>query len=412
MVASNTNFMETTSPQTQCSHCSTVFEVPQDLLESSDTRVKCGECFNIFDALDGLQIKTTEVPMTETLASLSAGATNIENERVDRSNYSDLDVTYSDFDLFSEDADTPYLDYFEETTDPVNLDFDAVEEDTDQTFSDTLFRNDVTVASDLPIGNSESAGLSEQAVSSAPTLGVQPRIEMNIEGGQAGAIEFDYDADKRIAPRDPVVDQGDEHLSTDEAVNLKLSPTASTPVSTVREVDSDVDLLQSFDAPISTATRSRGWIAPLLMVTALAVLLSALYLYRERASLRNNPMTRPIYVATCAILGCQVPAMSDLDQLRVLRRYVFSHPTIQDALVVNVVFRNEAEFEQRYPILVIKMSDITGKIVATRNFQPSEYLPEQSQSEKQTLAAQTSIEVSLGIEDPGKNANSFTIEFR
>jgi len=38
-------------PHTRCSNCETVFEVSSALLSSADTRVRCGECLSIFDAL-------------------------------------------------------------------------------------------------------------------------------------------------------------------------------------------------------------------------------------------------------------------------------------------------------------------------------------------------------------------------
>ena len=43
------------NPQTCCSNCQTIFEVPEELLASSDTRVRCGECLSIFDALINLR---------------------------------------------------------------------------------------------------------------------------------------------------------------------------------------------------------------------------------------------------------------------------------------------------------------------------------------------------------------------
>jgi len=351
--------------------------------------------------------------MPEALVSLSAGASNIENDPPPKAGYSDLDVTYSDFDLFSEDADTPYLDYFEDTSSLEDLDFDAVDQENDETFSDTLFRNDVTIASPLPLDNTDRLKAADDADTaldeSAP--GGQPIADVNVDVQPVGAIEFGYDAEKKITPRGRETEGEPPPKPVDTQSRLGPSPVAADvdTSSLSPSAGSDAD---PFPTLTTESTRARGWKTPVLMGLLLALLLSGLYMYRERDSLSNNPLTRPLMVAACSVIGCEVAAISDIDQLKVLRRYVFSHPKTENALVVNVVFRNEADFEQRYPVLVINMSDITGKVVASRNFQPDEYLPVESRGEKQVLAAQTSIEVSLEIKDPGKNANSFTIDFR
>jgi len=133
------------NPQTRCSNCQTVFEVSHELLASGDTRVRCGECLSIFDAkaelrsqaeLDRESERSESHVKKSTDAAVLAGLGN---------NAAALDVTYSDFDLFSEDADLPEIAYFDQTRETPSIDFDAIEMDDDETFSDTLFVHDVTI---------------------------------------------------------------------------------------------------------------------------------------------------------------------------------------------------------------------------------------------------------------------------
>ena len=42
--------MENSTPLTRCDTCHTVFEVPTAILDSVDSRVRCGECLQVFDA--------------------------------------------------------------------------------------------------------------------------------------------------------------------------------------------------------------------------------------------------------------------------------------------------------------------------------------------------------------------------
>ena len=62
-----------------------------------------------------------------------------------------LDATYSDFDLFSADAHLPEVAYFDQTQSPELLRYN--EPDGDETFSDTLFADDMTIES--PVSTQE-----------------------------------------------------------------------------------------------------------------------------------------------------------------------------------------------------------------------------------------------------------------
>ena len=158
----------TGTPQTCCTTCRTVFEVSPELLSSSDTRVRCGECLSIFDALANLRDPRDETLDADALtAADDAFRTDIGDETLadmssehgvaDEADVTDLaeladetgslDVTYSDFDLFSGDAQLPEVAYLDETVDTPEFDFDNVEPDEDETFSDTLFAHDATVES-------------------------------------------------------------------------------------------------------------------------------------------------------------------------------------------------------------------------------------------------------------------------
>ena len=164
-------------PTTRCTNCQTVFELPPALLKSTDTRVRCGECLCIFDAQDGL-IEDTKNPERRNNPKRRPGGRPPKNKSKNKANAkkskknskkqreanrasdgseenSELDVTYSDFDLFSEEADLPALAYLDETRDTPEFDFDAVELGDEETFSDTLFSHDITIDADLPISESK-----------------------------------------------------------------------------------------------------------------------------------------------------------------------------------------------------------------------------------------------------------------
>jgi len=56
-----------------------------------------------------------------------------------------LENTHTDFDLFGRETELPEVSFEDSTMDAIRLDFDLVEDIDDQTLSDTMFANDVTI---------------------------------------------------------------------------------------------------------------------------------------------------------------------------------------------------------------------------------------------------------------------------
>jgi hypothetical protein len=430
-----------------------VFEVPPGLLQSSDTRVRCGECMSIFDALDGLRTPSLDEPVDEPDDESSAADNaddsaelndfgsstldaTVEAAAVTRTalgpaigdpadsdpeaadpapiNYTgdadDLDVTYTDFDLYSEDADLPEVVYLDRTHDTPEFDLDLVEFDADETFSDTLFAHDVTVDANVM----DVAGISRNTPSvdvdfiadEAPReplifnyqdATVEPPVGLvrDIPPGDAGAgLREVGGAEAGIAENEGLVGQSpvDNTVRPEAAGDVSLPATASDA------------------AIVPAATRNSSWTWHILLVLTLGLVLLGLYAYRERSTLHNHAVARPVMLAVCSVLECKVPSRVELDKLKLLQRSVYSHPTVDNALVINVAFRNDAPFEQRYPVLVIRLSDRNGRLVARRDFQPNEYFD--AWQPGATIDAGKRLDISLEVSDPGRNAHSFELDFK
>ncbi len=107
---------------------------------------------------------------------------------------------------------------------------------------------------------------------------------------------------------------------------------------------------------------------------------------------------------------CDVPARVDLSSLQAVQRKAFSHPTVDNALVLTMGIRNDAEFEQALPVLAISLTDRSGRTVAKRDFFPKDYLD--SWREGDTIAAGKRLDVTLEVKDPGNRASGFQLKFR
>lgn len=406
------------NPQTRCSNCQTVFEVSRDLLSSSDTRVRCGECLSIFDALEELHTAREmpgQVDGAGSAAQRTAQASNLTHSG-DASlaglnnETSALDVTYSDFDLFSEEADLPEIAYFDQTRDTPDFDFDSVEMANDETFSDTLFVHDVTIDADATTVRANPALSAAKQKSSyaeidfvADTQPREPLIFNYRDAGDAG------DAQKPVEPKpaaEPAAVPTTETVAkpTPTPIPIPTSiPSAQVQSRPVVGIDSQAD-------DLATTKGTSPWFFRLAMFALLGVLLTSLFAYRTKPQLYNNPTMRPILEAGCKLVKCVLPARIDLPSLKMVKRNVYSHPNTPNALVISVSFRNDAEFAQQLPLLHMVLSNRVGRTVAKQDFAPPDYLPNWEAGK--SIESGQQLDVTLEVTDPGKDAQSFEFYFR
>lgn len=403
-------------PQTCCSNCHTVFEVSAELLESSDTRVRCGECLSIFDALTNLrkedhfsedddflvdadgnitepdelatapvdadiqaldsseEIETAELHQQSGLPDAGAAAlAGLSNDTAP------LDVTYSDFGLFSEDAELPEVACFDQTQDRDGYEYD--EGDEDETFSDTLFTRDMTI--DLPDSLND---------------------ESPVENITAAALNKEVDFVTNDTLREPIVFK---YRDREPAVK----PSAQNDK--VSEIDAMIERVRSDVPKVPVApdvTRERSpWVLRSSLFALVIVLAAMLFGYKERDKLVNSPQVRPMLAGVCTVLPCEVPAHVDISAFKTIKRAAFSHPNIQNALIIDLAFVNEAAFSQPHPVLELKLTDVTGRLVVKNKFLPSDYMD--SWRDGDQVASGQRLNVSLTVEDPGRDVTSFVVAF-
>jgi hypothetical protein len=148
----------------------------------------------------------------------------------------------------------------------------------------------------------------------------------------------------------------------------------------------------------------------LAIVVALALLLLVQVLLADRAQLAADARWRPLVQGACAVLRCDVPAWREPAAFTLLQRDVRPNPVQRGVLHVAASFRNDAQWAQAWPTLLLTLSDADGRAVGFRAFTPAEYLgkpPVQS-----TLASGASATVALDVVEPGPGVVAFTFDFR
>jgi predicted Zn finger-like uncharacterized protein len=195
-------------------------------------------------------------------------------------------------------------------------------------------------------------------------------------------------------------------------------------VETATKAPSVEDDLPSFEHDIPRALRSsfENYESPMrpigltiAMLVGIIVLVIALFtqviLFRSYQLANQVPALEPMLTALCGALPCRYSGSIDLSKIEVLNRDMRSHPTQKNALLVSAAIVNKAKFDQPYPIIAIKLFDLSGDTVATRYFKPSEYL-ENLYSKFLLMESGTPVHITLAILDPGDDAVNFEISFK
>jgi predicted Zn finger-like uncharacterized protein len=134
------------------------------------------------------------------------------------------------------------------------------------------------------------------------------------------------------------------------------------------------------------------------------------YLVFNFSELARNPSWRPFYANICGAIGCNLPNLSDVARLRGANLVVRNHPQAEGALVVDVIVFNDGKHPQPFPLLELGFTSLDGRAIASRRFQPAEYL----QGDLKGMTSMPSgvpIRLSLEILDPGSAAVNYTLRF-
>ena len=207
----------------------------------------------------------------------------------------------------------------------------------------------------------------------------------------------------------------DSGTSEEERLARQMEVGASSPgpaVAMAREQDRSAVSATSRSLPGGWQQRTIAWhdVISGSGIGLLILLLGIQWLYFNRTELANDTGWRPTMERFCDFLHCDLPFRVDLERLELLERDVRKHPRADDALLINATLVNHAGHIQPFPVVTLIFSDLSGKPVAGRHFRPAEYLGDTTAITTGMVPGSRGYAV-LEIEDPGKDAISFQIDF-
>lgn len=153
----------------------------------------------------------------------------------------------------------------------------------------------------------------------------------------------------------------------------------------------------------------RDWRA----IAAIVVLLLALALQlvlAQRQELAADARWRPLVSALCGALRCSLPPWHEPTAYSMLGRNVRPSPGAPGVLRVNASFRNDARWPQRWPTLLLTLSDVDGRDVGQRAFAPADYRRGHKPTDE--LAPGQSATVQLDVVEPAPRIVAFTFDFQ
>jgi predicted Zn finger-like uncharacterized protein len=144
---------------------------------------------------------------------------------------------------------------------------------------------------------------------------------------------------------------------------------------------------------------------------ALLLLLALQYFFfMPEDAIRRYPQFRGAIELVCEQFGCVLPERRDPSRIRVISRDVRVHPRYEGVLQIKATLANAANFRQPYPRVRFTLFNVNGQTIATRVFQPAEYLGRPVAASAR-LRPQTPFQVELDVLAPEEAAVSFEFQF-
>lgn len=405
---------------TRCPACQTVFRLHPDQLHARNGEVRCGHCFNPFNALQH-QVGTPEDARTDadhhpqppagifrepTIAV--AAATLHPPAASNASDALDFELPeFPPFDAVPEPQTAPPIGAETRNTMTARpsaeglVSTSAASAPREEMLPEPFGALDDKTTRDASETPAEATALPE-VIRSGRRAGFDAD-----EAGPASALEQPQSAEATPAPETPsTAEPADEAIPTlwANAADSAGSPEAKS--AEARHVNLD-HLDATYGRPrrkSSPLLRTLGGMAVGLLTGTLAV--QSIYLFRTEIA-RELPGLRPALEAACASVHCEVPLPRDIALIGIETSDLQSEPGHPGRYVLHSSVRNRADYPQAWPHLELTLTDATETPVSRRTLPPSEWVP--SAQLGPNFGARTTIPVRLPFDLAGASPTGYRV---
>ncbi|GMQ95639.1 MAG: hypothetical protein BMS9Abin14_088 [Gammaproteobacteria bacterium] len=145
-------------------------------------------------------------------------------------------------------------------------------------------------------------------------------------------------------------------------------------------------------------------------VTLLMLLAAQYVFFMPEDAARRYPQWRGAIESVCVRIGCVLAERRDPARIRVLSRDVRVHPRYEGVMQIKATLSNAAPYRQPYPQVRFTLFNVNGQTIATRVFQPSEYLG-RAVAASARIRPRTPFQLELDVLAPEQAAVSFEFQF-
>lgn len=402
---------------TRCPNCLTCFRVTDRHLSIAKGKVRCGQCQLVFSApehaIDNLPVKKASTPQArkkttakkenvirkakkttvkksttnKTKLNTSATkppATQSKNDHSDLFN-DDFDLNAAIDELALATTDEKFKDEFTPDKKEKSPPPDKVKQIPTETTHSNVFTTDAygaTEASSVAdiINEMEDQLTSNTAKTEDNNVDDKYNaddefdfIELNnldFENSNIQEVVINKDTEENILDEEKLFNQVDlsDFKDSENVIIEKLKQKAREEKVPI-QLRNNVEYLQSIT--------QHQW-HPLTKIFTIIVLLiistSQLAYFRAYEMINLVPSTRPLIETFCNKIACRYSGPRNTKHIELLRRDVLQHPKEKKALLISVSMINNAHFKQPYPNIQIRLSDVSGNVVAERIFKSETYM--------------------------------------
>jgi predicted Zn finger-like uncharacterized protein len=400
----------------QCPDCQTRFRVTAAALRAAHGTVRCGRCGSAFDALerlsDSIPPPAQEAPPIPLLVATDAAGGALLGASVEyHFSAEDLERIFVGANDWQRQRSPPAADTDEPRAAAGGGEPTIVEVHEDARVEDITLEGE-RIGIDVPPEEDEEAARESELLVQRLLEEPPPAPEAPVEA-IAGAVEPIVAAEPVVATE--AVEATEPTVAVEPAATTAPAPAAPAPAANV--TDEPVPLAaQRWHTPLTdselppvvapTARFGLAWTAAGLV---LALVLAAQLIHYFRQDLVRHPQVGPPLRAAYDRLGLALLPNWDLGSFELRQWGNDANAAAQGSMVVRASLKNRAAFAQPHPILRLELEDRFGSTVATRDFEPADYLKNPSQGSR-LLAPGASSEAELLLADPGSEAVGYRLD--
>jgi len=417
---------------TRCPHCSTSFHVSEQQLRAARGAVRCGSCLQVFRADENIVFNEGDPTPAAT------------KKAIDELLEDDDFLIHDDIELDSEDSDDedtlpkskarsgkpeseaakPEAADTEKSGRQSPLIDDAFGEHQWQSLNDQEdAQQDLDLSGSLGDDIDELSRASDdpwaEEIAREESSGVAPAKRQGRDLEQPDLEEPELSDDSLFSDDQILPDAGSrpgkpQHRSYSEAPHAPADDHIDSSQRDQAPLLPRDQLISAIGpAPIEVNwqpkrhNRVPGWLWTLGVVLLMLALAAQTAYFRFDTLSKREPW-RALYAQVCPLVGCQLPAQVDINALHTSNLVVRSHPQIAGALAVEAVLLNRAPFDQPFPTLQLRFTDLKNAPVASRRFTPQDYLKGELSGRK-LMPAGNPVHIALDIVDPGPEAVNYEL---